>query len=107
MDQPKQQPQKAPLILSNMSKGDQEVLQDVQVASVELQQQEVGMMLLKPNKRLLDKSEMTGRRVKKRVLNLEGHLILIHGVKILAQTRSSMKIVVVSNACKKSQQNCL
>ena len=90
-----------------MSKGDQEVLQDVQEASVELQQQEVGMMLLKPNKRLLDKSEMTGRRVKKRVLNLEGHLILIHGVKILAQTRSSMKIVVVSNACKKSQQNCL
>ena len=107
MGQPKQQPQKAPHIQSNMSKGDQEVLQDVQVASVELQQQEVGMMLLKPNKRLLDKSEMTGRRVKKRVLNLEGHLILIHGVKILAQTRSSMKIVVVSNACKKSQQNCL
>ena len=90
-----------------MSKGDQEVLQDAQEASVELQQQEVGMMLLKPNKRPLDKNEMIGRKVKKRVLNLEGHLILIHGVKILAQTRSSMKIVVVSNACKKSQPNCL
>ena len=66
MDQPKQQPQKAPLILSNMSKGDQEVLQDVQVVSVELQLQEVGMMLLKPNKRRLDKSEMIGRKVKRR-----------------------------------------
>ena len=107
MDQPKQQPQKAPHIQSNMSKGDQEVLQDVQEASVELQQQEVGMMLLKPNKRLLDKSEMTGRRVKKRVLNPEGHLILIHGVKIQAQTKNSTKITEVLNAFKRSQQNCL
>ena len=50
-----------------MSKGDQEVLQDVQVVSVELQPQEVGMMLLKPNKRRLDKNEMIGRKVKKKV----------------------------------------
>ena len=66
MDQPKQHPQRAPHILSNMSKGDQEVLQDVQVVSVELQPQEVGMMLLKPNKRRLDKNEMIGRKVKKK-----------------------------------------
>ena len=74
---------------------------------MELQLQEVGMMLLKPNKRRLDRNEMIGKKVKKKELNLVEHLILIHGVKILAQTRSSMKIVVVSNACKKSQQNCL
>ena len=90
-----------------MSKGDQEVLQDAQVVSVELQLQEVGMMLLKPNKRRLDKNEMIGKKVKKKELNLEEHLILIHGVKIPAQTKSSTKIAEDSNAFKKSQQNCL
>ena len=66
MDQPKQQPQKAPLILSSMLKGDLGVLQDVQEVLVELQLQEVGMMLLRPNKKRLDKSEMIGRKVKKK-----------------------------------------
>ena len=74
---------------------------------MELQLQEVGMMLLKPNKRHLDKNEMIGKKVKKKELNQEEHLILIHGVKIQAQTKNSMKIMEVLNAFKRSQQNCL
>ena len=65
MDQLIPKPQKALLILSNMSKGDQEVLRDAQVVLVELQLQEVGMMLLKPNKKRLDKSEMIGKAKRK------------------------------------------
>ena len=33
-------------------------------------------------------------------------MILTHGVKILAQTKNSMKIVEVLNASKKNQQSC-
>ena len=106
MDQLIPKPQKALLILSNMLKGDQEVLRDAQVVLVELQLQEVGMMLLKPNKKRLDKSEMIGK-VKRKELNLEEHLILIHGVKIQTQTKANMKIAEVSNAMNRSQRNYL
>ena len=66
MDQLKLQPQRAPRILSSMSKEDQEVLHDAQVVLVELQLQGVGMMLQKQNKRRLDKKETIGKKVKKK-----------------------------------------
>ena len=66
LDQLKLQPQRAPRILSSMSKEDQEVLHDAQVVLVELQLQGVGMMLQKQNKRRLDKKETIGKKVKKK-----------------------------------------